>query len=161
MKILVVSDTHGRWGALYNVIQAHPDAPVVIHLGDGYADLERIRPSFPNRVLVGVAGNCDIMAASGVRSSNVINLEGVDIFFTHGHGYRVKSGLTLLEQAARARGVKVCLYGHTHIPDNDVHGGLYIMNPGSIGEPRRGIPTCGIIEIRNGEIYLSIEECSI
>lgn len=161
MIILVVSDTHGRWGALYNVIQAHPDAKVVIHLGDGYADLERIRPSFPDRVMVGVAGNCDIMAASGVRGSDLINIEGVDIFFTHGHNYRVKSGLTLLEQAARSRGAKICLYGHTHTPDNDVRGGIYIMNPGSIGEPRRGIPTCGLIEIHNNEVSLRIEECSL
>ncbi len=161
MKILVVSDTHGRWGALYNVVQAHPDAKVIIHLGDGYADLERIRPSFPDRAMVGVAGNCDILAASGVRSSDMINIEDIDIFFTHGHSYRVKSGEALVEQAARARGAKICLYGHTHTPNNDVRNGLYIMNPGSIGEPRRGIPTCGIIEINDGEIYICIEECSL
>ncbi|MBE6759082.1 MAG: YfcE family phosphodiesterase [Ruminococcaceae bacterium] len=161
MKILVVSDTHGRWGALYNVIQAHSDAKVVIHLGDGYADLERIRPSFPDRVMMGVAGNCDFLAASGVRGSNVINIEGVDIFFTHGHSYRVKSGESLVEQAARARNAKICLYGHTHTPNNDVRNGLFIMNPGSIGEPRRGIPTCGIIEINGEDISLRIEECDI
>ena len=161
MKILVVSDTHGRWGALYNVIQAHPDAKSVIHLGDGYADLERIRPSFPDRVMVGVAGNCDILAPSGVRSSCVINAEGIDIFFTHGHAYRVKTGEGMVEQAARARNARICLYGHTHTPVCEQRGDMYIMNPGSIGEPRRGIPTCGIIEISGGEISMRIEECSI
>lgn len=161
MKILVVSDTHGRWGALYNVVQAHPDAEIVIHLGDGCADLEHIRPSFPDRKMVCVAGNCDIMAVQSVPSSSIVSVEGMDIFITHGHNYRVKTGLSLLQQAAQARGAKICLYGHTHIPDNDVRGGLYIMNPGSIGNPRRGIPTCGIIDISAGKVSMHIEECSL
>lgn len=161
MKILVVSDSHGRWGALYNVIQAHPDAETVIHLGDGNDDLERIRCEFPKKVMVGVAGNCDFLAPSGTRSACVIEVGGRSIFFTHGHNYRVKSGENLVEQAARARGADICLYGHTHIPCCECRGGLYIMNPGSVGHPRDGQPTCGIIEIDDGQITMHIENCAV
>jgi len=161
MKILVVSDTHGRWGALYNVIKAHPDADTVIHLGDGNDDLERIRIEFPHQTLVGVAGNCDFLAASGIRSTCVLEADGKTIFFTHGHNYRVKSGEGLVEQAARARNADICLYGHTHVPCCEFRSGLYIMNPGSVGHPRDSQPTCGIIEINNGRITMSIENCCI
>lgn len=161
MKILVVSDTHGRWGALYNVIQSHSDAAVVIHLGDGSDDLERIRPSFPNKYLLGVAGNCDFLAPSGTRSACAVEIEGKTIFFTHGHQYRVKSGLNLLEEAARARKAHICLYGHTHTAFCECRSGLYIMNPGSIGVPRNGSPSCGIIEITPDGVSMHIEECEL
>lgn len=157
MKILVVSDSHGRWGALYNVIQAEPDARVVIHLGDGNEDLERLRPQFPGHVMVGIAGNCDFFAASGLRACDMISAEDKNIFFTHGHNYRVKSGYSLVEQAARARNADVCLFGHTHEPFAECRNGLYMMNPGSVGLPRNGGPSYGIIKITNGVISTQIK----
>ena len=159
MKILVVSDSHGRWGALYNVIQSQPAASVVIHLGDGCEDLERIRFQFPDRSMVSVAGNCDFFSGSDVRSSNTLTIEGKTIFYTHGHIYRVKSGESLVEQAARARGADICLFGHTHVPFTDFRNGMHIMNPGSIGHPRDGVPTYGTIDILPGGIFTSICEC--
>ncbi len=147
MRILVVSDSHGRWGALYNAIEAQPTAHIVIHLGDGSDDFERVRDRFPGRMMVNVAGNCDFFGASELKTADVITVEGRRIFFTHGHTYRVKSGLTLLEQAARAREADICLFGHTHEPVTEYRDGLYIMNPGSVGHPRDGSPTCGIIDI--------------
>ncbi len=161
MRILVVSDTHGRWGALYNVIKAQPTAGTIIHLGDGSDDLERIRHEFPDRTMAGVAGNCDFFSGSGLRLSDMISAEGRNIFFTHGHNYRVKTGLTLVEQAARSRGADICLFGHTHEPLTDYRNGLYIMNPGSLGHPRDGVPTCGLIDILPSGIMTSIWKCSI
>ena len=131
------------------------------HLGDGHDDLERVRPQFPGLVMVGVAGNCDFLAPSGVPGTAVIELGGKKIFYTHGHNYRVKSGESFVEQAARARGADICLYGHTHIPCTDVRGGMYIMNPGSVGHPRDGRPTCGIITIDGEDISISVEQCSL
>ena len=161
MRILVVSDTHGRWGALYNVIQSQPTAEIVIHLGDGNDDIERIRDQFPGKNLVGVAGNCDFLAPSGLRSSDMITAGGRKIFFTHGHVYRVKSGLALLECAAREREADICLFGHTHEPVTDYRNGLYIMNPGSLGHPRNGRPTYGVIDILPSGIFTSICECKM
>lgn len=161
MKILAVSDSHGRWGALYNVIASYPDAKIVIHLGDGNDDLERIRDRFPDKIMVGVAGNCDYFSASGVSSSGILTVEDKNIFFTHGHNYRVKSGESLVEQAALARGADICLFGHTHIPFTAYRNGLYIMNPGSVGHPRDGVPTCGLIDISPAGIVTRIMECRV
>ena len=157
MKILVVSDSHGRWGALYNVIQSYPDAKVVIHLGDGHDDLERIRPEFTDRVMVSVAGNCDCFAPSGVRSSAAITLDDKVIFYTHGHNYRVKSGESLVEQAARSRGADICLYGHTHIPKFIDNGEYIYINTGSVSIPKENSEHSYIILEDNKFIFKNLD----
>ena len=61
MQILVVSDTHGAYDVLRDVIRSHPKAELVIHCGDGENDVAQYRREFPDdakRVLI-VRGNCD------------------------------------------------------------------------------------------------------
>lgn len=158
MRILVVSDSHGRWGALSNAIMAQPTAEVVIHLGDGSDDLERLRSYYPERMMVGVSGNCDYYGGDRYPAENVLRFAGKSIFYTHGHTYRVKSGDSLVEQAARARGADICLYGHTHTAMSTYRDGLYIMNPGSIAHPRGDGPTCGIIDITDAGVVVYTTE---
>ena len=40
MWILVVSDTHGNKNMFNSVVKNHPEADVVIHLGDGGEEFE-------------------------------------------------------------------------------------------------------------------------
>jgi len=40
MRILVLSDSHGRAGNIYDVIEKHPEAEVIVFLGDGERDFE-------------------------------------------------------------------------------------------------------------------------
>ena len=62
MKLLVVSDTHGRYDRLVRVMQMHRDADALIFLGDGLRDLVRADAySYPFSVFA-VRGNCDGMA---------------------------------------------------------------------------------------------------
>lgn len=130
MRILVVSDSHGNDGNLRRAILAQPKADVVIHLGDGEEELERAKRSFREKMFLGVRGNCDF--ASSLPPTGDFVAEGVKIFYTHGHLYGVKSGLYTIECAARERGAKVLLHGHTHDPYTDYVDGLYMMNPGSL-----------------------------
>lgn len=159
MRILVVSDSHGRWGALYNVIQSQPTAEIIIHLGDGCEDLDRIRGEFPRQAMFSVAGNCDFFSVMNARGSDTLSIGETKIFFTHGHNYKVKSGYSLVEQAARERGAAICLFGHTHVPFTECRSGLYMMNPGSVGCPHDGRPTFGTIDITPAGIVTRIHEC--
>ena len=59
MRILVTSDTHGDFGRLRRAILAQQGADIVIHLGDGGDDVEKVRFSFPNKTFLQVRGNCD------------------------------------------------------------------------------------------------------
>ena len=154
MRILVVSDTHGRWSRLSSAVLAQPKAEVVIHLGDGEGDLENVRYEFPDKMMTGVSGNCDFMSRQDAIAT--LTLEGKRIFFTHGHIYNVKYGYQRVIEAARQREADICLFGHTHVPVAEYHDGLYLMNPGSLGQPYDGTPTYGIIDIVPAGIVTNI-----
>ena len=83
MRILVVSDSHGNDGNLRRAILAQPKAEVVIHLGDGEEEWARAKRSFPEKMFLGVRGNCDF--ASSLPPAGEFTADGVKIFYTHGH----------------------------------------------------------------------------
>ena len=88
MRILVVSDTHGNDAGLRGALLAQPKAEVVIHLGDGEEEVQRARGSFPEKMFLQVRGNCDWGSSLPVVGEYTV--DGVKIFYTHGHLYGVK-----------------------------------------------------------------------
>lgn len=130
VRILVVSDSHGMEMNLRQAVLSQPTADIVIHLGDGAAEAERVKNSFPDKMFLQVRGNCDWMAA--LPNAGTYTAEGAKIFYTHGHVYNVKSGLYTAVCAAREQKANVLLYGHTHEALTDYDDGLYIMNPGAL-----------------------------
>lgn len=136
MRILVVSDSHGRQSALMQVVEAHPEAAVVIHLGDGLREAQEAADRFADRTFFIVAGNCDF-AATGILTAREETLGGKRLFFTHGHTYGVKDGLYRLLCAARERQADIALFGHTHQPLCTYEAGVFLVNPGSLGYDRR------------------------
>ena len=130
MRILVVSDTHGDLYALQHAIQTQPKAEIVLHLGDGEEEFLRLKSQYPEKMMVGVRGNCDF--GSQLPWEEELTAEGKRIFFTHGYTYQVKMTLYELERAARQRKADIALYGHTHQADIDYRDGRYLMNPGSL-----------------------------
>ena len=98
-----------------------------------------------------VRGNCDW--CSKLPSTGNCLVEGVRIFYTHGHVYDVKYGTYDFEQAARENKANIALYGHTHIPETVYRDGLYIMNPGSL---RGSYGSYGIIDITPQGIVTNI-----
>lgn len=146
MKILVMSDSHGRRDLVEKCIVQHPDAQVVLFLGDVLADIRNMDQKFTNREFYYVKGNCDF--GSDVPAELLITLEGTGILLTHGHAHGVKYGLNGLIDHARKKGAKIALYGHTHVPYNQYHDGIYVLNPGSLAYPRNySTPSYGLIEI--------------
>ncbi len=142
MRILVLSDSHGDDGALRRAILAQPKAEVVIHLGDGEAEFQRARASFPEKMFLQVRGNCDW--GSGLPVTGVFETDGVKVFYTHGHAYGVKSGLYNAVCAARGQRAQVLLYGHTHNAFTDYDDGLHILNPGALSGWRASYGTLDI-----------------
>jgi len=133
MKILVVSDTHGKSENLRDAIQIEkPDK--IYHLGDGQGVEERIW-MMSEAPCECICGNCDFGA--NLPSELVLELGKHVVLLTHGHYYGVSYGYDKLAEAARAKGCDVVLYGHTHVPTIDHYGDLIIANPGSIAYPRQ------------------------
>ncbi len=151
MRILVVSDTHGDSQSLRRAILSQPQAEAVIHLGDGQAEMEQARHSFPEKMFLPVRGNCDL--GSSLPNTGEFMANGHKIFYTHGHLYGVKSGDYNIISAAREHGAKILLFGHTHLPREDYEDGLYILNPGRLSGWE---PTYGILDITAHDIVLNV-----
>lgn len=154
MRIVVFSDSHRDYFPLQRIVLAQPTAEVFLHLGDGEEEFEQLRRQFPTKLMRGVAGNCDWGSIG--RKFDFITCEGKRIFFTHGHLYGVKTGLSSLLQAARGMQADIALYGHTHIHHTGYVDGMYILNPGSVSSPRDGHPSYGVIDITPAGIVTNI-----
>lgn len=129
MRILVVSDTHGDIKSLQKAVKSQPSAEVIIHCGDGDEQVQYLKNTIKDKMIVGVRGNCDW--ASMLPAKETLCICGKKIFVTHGHLYNAKTGLYRIICAAKEEGADILLFGHTHIPLTDYDSGLHILNPGS------------------------------
>jgi len=132
MKILIVSDSHGKWQVLQQIVER--ECPqVVFHLGDYLGDAQKLSLACPDVEIVAVPGNCDGWFINQ-ETDDILSYEGVRFFLTHGHGYQVKSGAGAVIMAGRAAGADVILYGHTHQAVLEQLGdGSWLVNPGTAG----------------------------
>lgn len=151
MRILVTSDTHGDAARLRRAVLAQPQAEAVIHLGDGAEDAEQVRRAFLSKPFYRVKGNCDW--GCSLPAQGELDLEGVKIFYTHGHLYGVKHGDETLLEEARKRGAQVVLFGHTHQSRVDYQDGLHILNPGRLSGFE---PSYGYIDIIPQGVVLNV-----
>lgn len=149
LKIVVLSDSHGRAARLHRVLALHRDAALICYLGDGLADIADAEARYGIPVYA-VCGNCDrLPEAQGVPDTRVVIREGHRILLTHGHRYGVKYGDGGLISAALAHECDIALFGHTHYARETylAEEGLLLCNPGSVGAPREGAPSYGILTL--------------
>lgn len=137
MRILVISDSHGRVSRMREAIELHPEADAIVHLGDCERDTSYIDDLVEGKAFYQVCGNCDFSPQNGVNELIRAD-DGTLVLCTHGHIEGVKHGTTMLEEKAKRLGVKVAVYGHTHTPDNRYIDGVYIFNPGAMQDGRYG-----------------------
>lgn len=137
MKIIVVSDSHGHTELLRRAISSHPDAMIVIHLGDCENDLLQCSQALYGKYAYEVKGNCYSFGSAPLCS--IPSFHSVKLYCCHGHIEKVKSALSLLKMRARAEGCKIALYGHTHISYAEEDDGLLVFNPGAIKNGEYGI----------------------
>ena len=147
VKILIFSDSHGKSENIIKAASLHPDAEYIVHLGDGADDVTH----FEKAVYIAVRGNCDMF--SSYPFELIEKFDTVPVLISHGNRYFVKEGTSAYEAYAREKGVKVALFGHTHRKFLLYRDGLYLFNPGSIGDYSASF---GCLEISDrGEVVLS------
>lgn len=129
MKILVLSDSHNDILSIEKAIEAENDADVIFHAGDYAKDIRFADTR--GKMLYVVKGNCDGVMASD-SDEEMITLEGIRFFLSHGHKYGVKSGIGAITSAAKLKKADVVVFGHTHIPLCINSEGILLINPGSI-----------------------------
>jgi putative phosphoesterase len=145
LRIIVFSDSHGNAGILRQIILSQPNAEVFIHLGDGEREFDSLREAYPDKVMRFVRGNTDW--GSTAKLLDTLVLEKKRILFVHGHTFQVKQSTDLILSEAQFVGADVALFGHTHVAMTDYVDGIYLLNPGSVSQPRHGNPTYGVIDI--------------
>ncbi|NLL63253.1 MAG: YfcE family phosphodiesterase [Ruminococcaceae bacterium] len=139
MKILVVSDSHGRDQHLYSAIYHHKDLDILIHLGDGEHDLKIAKNELIGKKIIQVQGNCDYFSQLPVTL--IENIKNHKFLITHGAAQRVKSNLSKLIVEAKKYNCHFALFGHTHIPYYEQQSGIHLFNPGSIAKGQYGVIT--------------------
>ena len=134
MRVLIISDTHGRHTAFDRAIMEAGKIDYLVHLGDteGGEDYIEAFCGCPAYIL---AGNNDFFSR---------NLREMEIYFgkkkafmAHGHQYSVSLGVERILDEGRSRNADIVMFGHTHRPYLKKFGDITVLNPGSLAFPRQ------------------------
>ena len=134
MKILVVSDTHGRDRELETTVEREAPFDRLIHCGD-VEGREIFIEALADCPCCIVAGNNDFFC--DLPREQEITIGGKKALVTHGHYYGVSIDLSGIADEARSRGCEIAFFGHTHKPVVAQKNGVLVINPGSLAYPRQ------------------------
>lgn len=134
MKILVVSDTHGRDRELETAVEREAPFDKLIHCGD-VEGREIFIEALADCPCCIVAGNNDFFC--DLPREQEITIGGKKALVTHGHYYGVSIDLSGIADEARSRGCEIAFFGHTHKPVVAQKNGVLVINPGSLAYPRQ------------------------
>lgn len=153
MKILVISDTHGKLDKVRDIWGKLKGIDLIAHAGDYYSDGKILEKEFHVPV-VAVHGNCDRDKTADFEK---IPTEYGDILLIHGHKLNVKRSLEDLKAFARKQKCRAVIYGHTHMASVREEDGIYFINPGSLSRPRdESGGTYGIVRTKENRLDASI-----
>lgn len=130
MKIIVVSDSHGRNDRLAMIAKQYPDADAFLHCGDIEGDEYDAEP-----YLV-VEGNNDYFGE--FPSERILPFQGHRILLIHSHRFSYRRRDEQMIEYAKERGCDIVCYGHTHVADYRKVDGVVLLNPGSLKYSRDG-----------------------
>lgn len=144
MKLLIISDIHGDYKTLDNIINNEKFDELII-LGDllsyGYSykkeeeqNIINLLQKYKNKLIL-IKGNCDMYInyeSLNLRAFEIITLSynNNQVTFTHGNKY--KKGFMPSHHG------NIFITGHTHIPLITKEQNIIYANPGSISNPRNG-----------------------
>lgn len=149
MKLMIVSDIHGSAYYCEKLLERyHEEKPdKLLVLGDilYHGPRNDLPKDYdPKKVIallnplkdkiVAVRGNCDaevdqmVLEFPIMADYEVMNVDGINIYLTHGHVYNIDKPIP--------QSSDIVLYGHTHIPANEVRDNIRYLNPGSVSIPK-------------------------
>ena len=156
MKVLIVSDTHGKNHNLLKALERVSPIDLLIHLGDFDGGEEYIRSVTPCPTEM-VSGNNDFY--NGLPKEKIIHIGKYTVMLTHGHRYGVYYSTQEIREAALSNEADIIMFGHTHVPMIDLSQSVWVINPGSLALPRQQgrIPTFIIMDFDSkGEAHFTL-----
>lgn len=147
MIVGVISDTHGLLRP--EALAALRGADYIIHAGD-VGDSWILNTLAEIAPVTAVRGNVDHGAWSRkIPATNVLQIGDVSIYVLHDI-----QELDIKPEAARFAAV---IYGHSHLPKQELKNGVLYFNPGSAGPKRLKLPvSVGLLTINDGKVEAKI-----
>lgn len=149
-RIGLISDTHGR--VRRAALRALRGCAVVLHAGDvgGPGVLDALRALAPVHA---VRGNVDDPFQPDLAEHVELTIAGCRVHVVHGHQW----GSPTPERLAGAIDAEVIVFGHTHRALVRSVGRTLVVNPGSAGPSRFGLPaTVGFLELAPGRVAATV-----
>lgn len=147
MKIVVVSDNHGRSEPLEQILELHRDADVFIHCGDS-----ELPPQFLQGYVC-VRGNNDFYYE--YPEMKILELEGHRMMIVHGHHHLYMGQLDMLVSKARRAGLRLCVlrpYAYLFQPAARRRDSC---ESGALSRNRDGTPPCyAVITIDGSDVSI-------
>ena len=146
MKVLIISDIHGSFNDLKEVLEKETSFDRIVILGDilnGPVNREskekvaNLLNVFKDKI-ISVSGNNDgylneLLEFDNSKYYNLINIDNRIWFLTHGHIYNRYNMPDI--------NYDIYLQGHRHVPLMSIENDKIYLNPGSISLPRQGTKT--------------------
>ena len=172
MRVAVFSDSHGDFFRMWETLgKLHRERALdaVFFLGDGCEEFCAVESSFhdPRVAFLAVTGNNDYAMRHTdfpPPAARIADLAPYRALLVHGDACGAKNGASGPAALARRNGCGIVLHGHTHLPRCEVDRGengdlspVYVFCPGSIGEPRRGKASYGILTVEGEKVTFTVE----
>jgi putative phosphoesterase len=143
----VISDTHGLLRP--EALAALRGSDYIIHAGD-IGDPRILDELAAIAPVTAVRGNVDHGEwARKIPATNFLEVAEVSIYVLH-----ILQDLELKPEAAKFAAV---VYGHSHVPEQEMKNGVLYFNPGSAGPRRFQLPvSVGRLTIERGQIGAEI-----
>jgi len=143
----VISDTHGLLRP--EALAALQGSDYIIHAGD-IGDPQILDQLAAIAPLTAVRGNVDHDAwAQKIPATNVLEIGAVSIYVLH--------NLQELDLKPEAGKFSAVIYGHSHVPKQELKNGVLYFNPGSAGPRRFKLPvSMGRLHLTNGKLKSEI-----
>ena len=137
MKILIVSDSHGRTQEILDLVKKHPNMDLYLHAGDSQ------EPKFALFPYQTVRGNCDY--DSNMNERLLIDTPYGKLLMKH------RPNITKFE--LDALNIKIFVFGHLHKRAFYKEDGVYFVSPGATSYERD--------KYNEGYLILNIEKDKI
>lgn len=132
MKIVLMSDSHGKNQWIDLIMNLHSDADAFLHCGD----IECSEQAYP--MMKTVRGNNDYFG--NFPDKIKLHLGTHHVLMMHSHLCYARDRMAYMSKIAKEEGCDTVFFGHTHVAVDKIVDGIRLINPGSLYYTRDGRP---------------------
>ncbi len=149
MKVVLMSDSHGRNRNIDMIMDIEKDADMFLHCGD----IECDELTYP--FMKTVRGNNDYYGDYPEMIKLVLGTHRV--LMLHSHHVFSRDRMKAMSVLAKQEECDMVFYGHTHVAKDTMVEGIRLINPGSLYYSRDGRPISYCIVTIDQDIHVEFK----